>query len=210
MASNSSSAGGPITTDTPLIKITKQTAEICALFPLSAEGRAQFDPDPALSPAAFLDRLCGEGLAIDAIRFMAHGLPSREAVWWACLAARPVADTISAEETSAIEAAEAWVYRPDEEHRRTAMVAAEAVGNNESPARWAATAAAWSGGSLAPPEAPVVPPGETLTAQAVAGAVLLAAIRREPERAPERHRRAVAQAVDIARGGTGRQAGESH
>ena len=89
------------------------------------------------------------------------------------------------------------------------MVAAEAVGNNESPARWAATAAAWSGGSLAPPEAPVVPPGETLTAQAVAGAVLLAAVRREPERAPERHRRAVAQAVDIARGGTGRQAGES-
>jgi len=208
MADSSISARGGVKTDTALTKITKPTAEICTLFPLSPEGRAQFDPDPALPPAAFLDRLCNEGLAIDAIRFMAHGLPSREAVSWACLAARAVVDTASAEETHAVEAAEAWVYRPDEDHRRTAMIAAEAVGNNESPARWAATAAAWSGGSLAPPEAPVVPPGGTLTAQAVVGAVLLAAVRREPERAAERHRRAIAQAVDIARGGTGRQAGE--
>src|SRR5262249_8721736 len=129
-------------------------------------------------------------------------------VWWACLAARAGADAASVEEAHALEAAEAWVYHPDEDHRRTAMVAAKAVSNNDSPARWAATGAAWSGGSLAPPQAPVVPPGETLTPQAVAGAVLLAAVRREPERATERHRRAIAQAVDIARGGTGRQTAE--
>jgi hypothetical protein len=49
-----------------------------------------------------------------------------------------------------------------------------------------------------------VPPGKTLPAQAASGAVLLAAVKPEPERAPERHRNAIAQAIDIARGGTGR------
>jgi hypothetical protein len=83
-------------------------------------------------------------------------------------------------------------------------VAAAPAAGNDSPAHWAAMAASWSGGSLAPPEAPVVPPGETLTAQAVDGAVLLAAVKPEPERAPERYRNAVVQAIDIARGGTGR------
>jgi Family of unknown function (DUF6931) len=127
-------------------------------------------------------------------------------VWWACLAARAVLIPGAATPEAAIEAAEAWVYHPDEDHRRVAMAAVSAVAN-DSPARWAATAAAWTGGSLAPPESPAVPPGETLTAQAAAGAVLLSAVQSEPERAPERHRRAIAQGLDIARGGSGRLSG---
>jgi hypothetical protein len=83
------------------------------------------------------------------------------------------------------------------------MEAAAAV-ENDAPAHWAALAAAWTGGSLAPPDAPVVPPGETLPAQAAVGAVLLAAVKNDPDRAVEHHRRSIAQAVDIARGGTGR------
>lgn len=204
MANTMSPAPDTVAAGPPLVKVTRSAAEICALFPLSPEGRAVLHP--ALSPAEFLDRLCAGGLAIDAIRFLAHALPRREAVWWACLSARSVVDGAAPAETHAVETAEAWVYHPDEEHRRAAAAAADAVGNSESPARWAATAAAWSGGSLAPPEAPVVPPAETLTAQAAAGAVLLASVKPEPGRAPERHRQAIAQAVDIARGGTGRQA----
>jgi hypothetical protein len=50
----------------------------------------------------------------------------------------------------------------------------------------------------------VVPPGETLTAAAVAGAVCLAAVQQEPERAPEKYRVFIAQGLDIAAGGTGR------
>jgi hypothetical protein len=184
-----------------LVKITRPAVELGGLFPLSAEARALLDP--ALGPAEFIDLLCVAELHIDAIRFLAHALPVREAVWWACLAARGGLEDTAVEERQAVEAAEAWVYHPDEEHRRAAMTVAGAVAN-DSPARWAATAAAWSGGSLAPPEAPVVPPGPTLAAQAVAGAVLLAAVRSEPQRAPERHRSAIAQAIDIARGGTGR------
>jgi hypothetical protein len=188
-------AGGP-----PLVKISRSTAEICALLPVSPEANAALEPD--ISPAAFIDRLCGAELYVDAIRFLAHALPPREAVWWACLAARGALEP-AADQQAAVEAAEAWVYHPDEEHRRAAATAAAGLAN-DIPARWAATAAAWSGGSLAPPEVPVVPPGPTLTAQAAGGAVLLAAVKTEPERAAERHRSAIAQALDIARGGTGR------
>lgn len=188
---------------TSLVKIARSPEEICALFPLSDDARALLTPQ--ISAAEYVDSLCRSELHIDAVRFLAHALPRREAVWWACLAARAALDPGVAVQQAAVEAAEAWVYHPDEEHRRAAVMAAAPVAN-DSPARWAATAAAWTGGSLAPPDAPVVPPGETLTAQAVAGAVLLAAVRSAPERAPERYRQAIAQAIDIARGGAGRAA----
>jgi hypothetical protein len=201
MTNTADPAIGIVASGPPLVKIRRPTAEICVLFPASPEAKAALDPE--ISPAEFLDRLCGAELYIDAIRFLAHALPTREAVWWACLAARGAVEPAGIDQQSAVEAAEAWVYHPDEEHRRVAATAVAGLAN-DSPARWAATAAAWSGGSLAPPEAPVVPPGPTLTAQAVSGAVLLAGVRTEPERAVERHRTAIAQALDIARGGTGR------
>lgn len=196
MAPSGSLANGP-----PLVKITRLASEICGLCPLSQEAQTLIAEGQ--SPPDFLDRVCAAGYHVDAIRFLAHALPAREVAWWACLAARSVTGDGPTAHLKALDAAEAWVYHPDEEHRRAAMAAAEAV-ENDAPARWAALAAAWSGGSLAPPGSPVVPPGETLPAQAAAGAVLLAAVRNEPERAAERHRHFIAQAIDIARGGTGR------
>jgi hypothetical protein len=143
-------------------------------------------------------------LCIDAARFLAHALPKREAVWWACLAARAaLGDEPPETLRQAVETAEAWVYRPNEDNRRAAMGAATAAGS-DNPASWAARGAFWSGGSLTPPDAPVVPPGETLIAQAVAGAVCLAAVQREPARAAEKYRGFTTQGLDIAAGGTGR------
>src|SRR5271169_4145798 len=126
-------------TSTPqsdLRKITGSTTDICGLFPLSAEGRAVIEPD--LSAGAFIDRLCTEGLWIDAVRFLAHALPKREAVWWACLAARAALGDAPPEMLrQAVETAEAWVYRPNEDNRRAAMQAATAAGS-DNPASWAA------------------------------------------------------------------------
>jgi hypothetical protein len=189
-------------TQSDLRKITGATAEICGLFPLSAEGRALLEPD--LPAGAFIDRLCAEELWIDAVRFLAHGLPKREAVWWACLAARSALGDAPPETLRlAVETAEGWVYRPNEDNRRAAMQAATAAGS-DNPAGWAARGAFWSGGSLTAPDAPVVPPGETLTAQAVAGAVCLAALQQEPARAPEKYQTFIGRGLDIAAGGTGR------
>jgi hypothetical protein len=201
MTSPTNSALGSLASGPPLIKIARPVTEICTLFPLSPEARGLLAGEP--SSPQFLERVCAAQYHIDAIRFLAHALPPREAAWWACLAARGVMADGPPAHVKALEAAEAWVYHPDEEHRRAAMSAAAAA-ENDAPAHWAALAAAWSGGSLAPPEAPAVPPGETLPAQAAVGAVLLAAVKNGPEQAPDHHRRFIAQGIDIARGGTGR------
>jgi hypothetical protein len=105
---------------------------------------------------------------------------------------------------AALETAEAWVYQPTEELRRMAMARAQATGFDH-PGVWAAVGAFWSGGSMAPPDAPAVPPGEDLTGQAVSGAVNLSSVMRQPEHAPEKLKAFLLQAIDIANGGSGRQ-----
>ncbi|MDB5407382.1 MAG: hypothetical protein JWL84_2294 [Rhodospirillales bacterium] len=175
-------------------------AEICGRFPLAGAAATATH----LPPAEFLAHLVDRRLFQDATRFLAHALPKREAVWWACICSRPVcASDAPTEVIAALEAAEAWVYRPTEDNRRAAMAAAEATRFSNA-AGWAAVAAFWSGGSMAPSDAPIVPPGEGLTAAAVAGAVLLAAVQHEPEKSDDKFRAFIAAAVDIANGGSGR------
>jgi hypothetical protein len=184
---------------TTLRKITAvNAAEICARFPVGAPAAAVAH----LPPPEFLDQLIAQRQFQDATRFLAHALPKREAVWWACVCARQA--TLGGDSaTAALAAAEAWVYQPTEDNRRAAMAVAQATGFT-TPASWAAVGAFWSGGSMAPPEAPTVPPGEFLTSAAVAGAVLLAAVEREPEKSDDKFRAFIAAAIDIANGGNGR------
>jgi hypothetical protein len=82
------------------------------------------------------------------------------------------------------------------------MAAAEASGAR-SPEAWAAIAAFWSGGSLGPPDVPEIPPAPQLCGIAIASAVLLAAVRNDPNKAAERYPGFVASARDISRGGGG-------
>ncbi len=143
---------------------------------------------------------------------MASALPKRRAVWWACICARSALDEESAPEPlAALEAAEKWVRTPTDDHRRAAMDAAETAGF-ESPASWAAVAAFWSEGSMAPPDVPAVEAPDDLCAKAVAGAVMLAAVAGDPERMSDRYRAFLGHAADLASGATdkpasGRRAG---
>jgi pyruvate/2-oxoglutarate dehydrogenase complex dihydrolipoamide acyltransferase (E2) component len=157
---------------------------------------------------AALARLEAAGRMTEALRLLAHALPKREAVWWACMCARSVPDPAArAEDAQALEAAEAWVRRPDEAARRAAMAAAERAAFRSTEA-WAAVGAFWSGGSMSPEGQPVVPPAEHLTGVAIAGAVVLAAVRTAPEKAATRYPRFIASARDIGTGGAGRIAPE--
>lgn len=173
--------------------------------------RADLAPEAAAAAsgapdaAAALARIVQSGLMADAARFLAHALPKREAVWWACMCARATAPEPPPPDAAALAAAEAWVRKPEEEQRRMAMAKAEAAGFRSAEA-WAAVAAFWSGGSMAPPGQPVVPPADHLTGVAVAGAVSLAAVRREPEKAEATFRRFIESGLDIAAGGSGRLA----
>ena len=161
------------------------TAELCAVADLGDDAKAILATGvPA--PRAYVAQLLERELHSDAIRFIAHALPRREAVWWAWVCARKVA---GAEPKPAIKAAldatERWIVQPTEDHRRQALHFGEAA-DFGTPAGCAALAAFMSAGSLAPPNAPPVPPDEFMAAKAVAGSVTLSAVTVEPERAAEK------------------------
>jgi len=182
-----------------LLKVNAKTAaEVCKHFPLGDEAKKLLTDTQ--TPKTFLDALIEKQQFPDAIRFLAHALPKREAVWWACLCTRAASGSnLPPKIAAALQSSEKWVSTPSEENRRAAMPAAEAAEFKTS-AGCAAVAAFWSGGSLAPPNLPVVPPGEFLTAHGVAGAVMLAAVQSEPEKAPEKYRKFLAQGIEVAQG----------
>lgn len=173
------------------------TADLCVVADLGDEARALLD-NGAPPPKDFIERLVAANLHADAVRFLAHALPRRECVWWAWVCARKVA---GAEPPlaikNALDATERWIVQPTEDHRRQALVFGEAA-DFGTPAGCAALAAFMSGGSLAPPEAPAVPPGEFMTAKAVSGSVTLSAVATEPERAAEKFAEFVSLGLEVA------------
>jgi hypothetical protein len=182
-----------------LVKVTAKTAaEVCQHFKLEEEAQKLLRDGQ--TPAQFLDTLIAKQQFPDAVRFLAHALPKREAVWWACQCSRAVAGPNPPPKiAAALQTAEKWVADPSEENRRAAMPAAEAA-ELKTPAGCAAVATFWSGGSLGPPNVPVVPPGEYLTAHGVAVAVILAAVQTEPQKAPEKYKKFLAQGIEVAKG----------
>jgi hypothetical protein len=184
-------------------KLSGDVAHAILHLQLDAQGTAALGGcGDALEALARLEQA---GLLIEATRLVAHAMPAREAVWWACACSRHTAPSGAnpAAETTLRDAAEEWVRRPTDEQRRAAMKQAEMTGFG-SPEAWAAVAAFWSGDSMAPPEAPKVPPQPHFTGLAVAGAVALAAARGPATRREARLQRFLASAKDIASGGVGR------
>ncbi len=172
---------------------------------LQLDAKAAAALDGCEEAVGALSRLEEAGLLAEATRLVAHALPAREAVWWACACSRHTASssTNPESETAARDAAEEWVRRQSDEQRRAAMKEAEKSGFG-SPEAWAAVAAFWSGDSMAPPDVPKVPPQPHFTGLAVAGAVAMSAVRGSAVRREERLRAFLASAKDIAAGGAGR------
>lgn len=183
----------------------KTAAEAVAGLDLSPEGRALLLPD--LSPQGFLALLADGEHFGDAIRTLAFLLPVREGAWWACVTAGAALAAPSAAEVQCLERCAAWVYAPDEERRYACMDAAEAAQLN-GPAAYAALAAFWSGGSLAPAGLPDAPADPRLGPIAVGASVLLAISAGPPLQLKERFAAALARGMDIANGGNGRREGD--
>lgn len=156
-----------------------------------------------------LDRLETGGFLAEAVRLVAHALPKREAVWWACMCTAHTAPADLPEaDRKCREAAEDWVRQQGEKPRRRAFDLAQTV-NFGTPEAWAAVAAFWSGGSMAPEGQPDVPPAPHLTGTAVAGAIGLAAVRGDVLRRDARLRRFLESGRNIAAGGPGRLPAET-
>ena len=151
-----------------------------------------------------LTRLESNGFLLEAAKFVAHALPKREAVWWACMCAAYTAPTDLPElDRTARELAENWVRQPTDKVRREAWAKAEAS-NFDSPEAWAAVAAFWSGDSMAPEGQTAVPPPPHLCGTAVAGAIMLSSVRGDPAHNSHRLKRFLESGRNIAAGGPGR------
>ena len=192
-------------TTAPLRKIRHRHArDVADLCTLDDAARLLLAPD--LSPADYLVALIGDGRHADAVRVLAHTLPPREAVWWACVCVKATLPSDVPEPVlSALEAARAWVFQPSEANRRAAYASAQST-DFQHAASWAAVGAFWSGGSMAPANAPDVPAPDGLAGKAVAAAVILAAVSRQPERGNQRLAAFLDSGLDIAAGGNGRLA----
>jgi hypothetical protein len=192
-----------------------------ALVKLSGSDLAALRPRVALPAAAAaavrdcsavteaLERLEANGFLVEATRLMAHALPKREAVWWACMcAAHTAPPDLPDPDRLGREAAEGWVRHQSENLRRAAMAHAEAS-DFATPEAWAAVAAFWSGDSMAPEGQPLVPPAPHLAGTAVAGAVVLASVRGDIARQEARLHRFLESGRNIATGGPGRLPAET-
>jgi hypothetical protein len=180
-------------------KMQDQTAAtVCERAQPGEEARGLLSA--GMSTRAYLDALLGRGLYSDALRVLAHALPKRAAVWWAYVcAAEMLGPEPAPAARAALDAARAWVIDPEDEVRRAAFPAAEAAGL-ATPAGCIAMAAYLSGGSLAPPQFAAVPPDDRLTAKMVASALKLAAVIKEPEKAPEKYAAILRIGLEVADG----------
>jgi hypothetical protein len=180
--------------------VTAKTAqEVCALFKPDVKAQELLLPDH--KPRQFYEILLTKELEVEAARFLAQALPKREAVWWACTSVRQASGAqILPKASAALAAAEKWVAEPTEPNRQAAQPTAEAAGGMDTPAGCAAMAAFWSGGSMAPPGKQVVAPAENLTASAVAGALIQAALLNAPEKFAANLRGFLSVGVAVASG----------
>jgi len=183
----------------PLVKIGAATAaEICANFDLNKEAKQLLRE--GMNPQEFVSELIEKKKLVDAIHFMAHALPAREGVWWGCLCMQHAfGNDLTPPDRAAATAAVRWVMQPTEENRVTAKSPADAA-PPPSVAGALAMAAFQTGGNVAPPGMPPMPPAPFAAAKVIALAVTLASIKTEPVNIAKMQRSYTELAIEIAAG----------
>jgi len=175
-----------------------------------ATARALYETFPEVSeqikvaptdqfPVEFLKDLVSKDKLDEAVAFCAYLLPRREAVWWACTCARASLGEIPQDRGACLLAAEAWVYDPDDEHRKAALEIGTQSDSND-PLTWLALAAGWSGGLLVTFPGLPVPVPTYMTARAARIAVLLSVAKLRKDR-PSRLQACIADGIKLAETG---------
>ena len=144
--------------------------ELAAALTLSKPARGRLSPD--LSPGAYLKVLLQDRRWSDAIRFLAHALPPRKAVWWACLCVEHVLEERKeGPERVVVQTTTRWVVAPSAGLAQAAGKAAQPLPSS-SPCHALGKAAEASGES---PEATPLAGKSNPAGRFAAAAVLLAA-----------------------------------
>lgn len=177
---------------------TITAGDICAYCDLPDDARALMRE--GMRRGEFVEALLSVKKYVAAIDFVAHALPPREGVWWACLCLQHAfGPSLSPTDWTACRAAVHWVIQPCEPNRAAARAPSEAAG----PASAAGTLAnaVWlTGSNVAPPRTPSTPPPLFAPAKAVATAVKLSSIRCEPARIADTQRLFVELGAGVAEG----------
>jgi hypothetical protein len=149
-------------------------------------------------PLAYARALSTSSRPSDAILFLSHLLPRREAVWWAVQCVRALTADASADE--ALRASETWVRTPEDENRRAALLIAN-DSDRRRPTTWLAFAAGWSGGSMVPPDQNPTPPPSGACAMAANTAIMMAVAAGDSRAIVERITGCAEAGVRFANGG---------
>lgn len=155
-----------------------------------------------LAPAdAFAQLRAGDAVA--ATHFIAQCLPRLDGVHWLAQCLSGMTATSQARRLAARKAVNRWLAEPSDANRRLAYDAGDAAGFDTAEG-CACLAVFFSGGSLAPPtqEQPVPPPPAAF-GQALAGAVILAALNDDPANMADRLAKALDAAERMAAGSVG-------
>lgn len=183
-----------------LLKIRETRAsEITSRYEIDKEAIGVLTPE--LSPVDYLLSLLKNGHNQEATNFLAHALPKREAIWWACMSTRE-ALAANAEDPNykvALESAEKWVNEPTEENRRAAEKAAIKTGHQHA-ASWTAQAVFWCTGSIVAADQTAVPAADYLYSKAIVGAVVLAAVHVDVEKIDKVLQNFLKAGIDLAKG----------
>lgn len=180
-----------------LAKVEAATAaKVLERYEPSPEAAALATPD--MAPRRFVDLLLAQELNEDALAFLAHALPRRDALWWGLRCVRAITPAQPAPEiAAALEAANAWITSPGDERRRKSMLAAEAA-TYGTPAGCIALAVFFSEGSMSPPDCPAVPVGEWFCARTLAAAVILSSLAPGPEQVAATARKFALSGIEAA------------
>lgn len=183
----------------PLVKIKAATAaEVCTTFTLDAEALPLLKN--GMPPRDFLEALLAQKQYVAAIDFLAHALAPRDSIWWGCLCLQhALGSTLSDADKAACKAAVRWILAPTEENRATAGAPAEVAGP-ATPSGGLASAAFRTGGSIAPPKYPPIPPKPFAPAKAVSLSVKLSSTKAEPARISETKKLYVEMGMALAEG----------
>ena len=148
-------------------------AEIAAKSKPSPEGKALLTP--TMTPPQYQQALEKNKLPVDSVHFLAHGLPERHGLCWACQSCRLVGPKLSPPELDLLKLTEAWLKHPTPDFRLPILAGLGKV-DFTGPGSWAGQGAIWAKIPGVPPLPPIPGmPAVGLVAAAVVGAILLAA-----------------------------------
>lgn len=173
-----------------------KATEVTRYVALGEEAKKMLTPE--ITANEYIDALIARQLHPDAVQFIAHYLPKRQAVWWAlgCVKQSAPPDA-PPEQADAMNTTEKWIAEPTEENRQAAFRAAETA-DTSTPAGITALAAYYS--DALPPTADPKMNAKAyfVTAKLVTAAVMLAATS-DPEQLKTRFSGFVSRGVEVVK-----------